>query len=146
MQCYVGYVRQVHKSKSETGDKDCVYETELLGPIAHSVYDQAFFKSLDTQLNKVNDFYKRKEQEFVRRGCILDKQICALAGVKKLLDQGCIRQDEDGASGRESELGRCNQTGYMFSTDIHSVYDSDHSHVFGVAHISSCCLLRYIVF
>ncbi|KAG0554364.1 hypothetical protein M758_12G087500 [Ceratodon purpureus] len=96
---------QVHNRKSETGDEDYVYETELLGPIAHSVHDQAFFKSLDAQLNKVNDFYRRKEQEFLQRGSILDKQICALAAVKKLLEQGRVRQDEDGASGRQSEAG-----------------------------------------
>jgi hypothetical protein len=96
--------QQVHNRKSENGDDD-VYETELLGPIAHSVCDQDFFKSLDEQLNKVNDFYKRKEKEFVQRGAILDKQICALTGVKKLLEQGRIRQDEYGASGRQSEIG-----------------------------------------
>lgn len=95
---------EVHNRKSENGDDD-VYETELLGPIAHSVCDQDFFKSLDEQLNKVNDFYKRKEKEFVQRGAILDKQICALTGVKKLLEQGRIRQDEYGASGRQSEIG-----------------------------------------
>ena len=69
---------------------------------------QAFFENLDAQLNKVNDFYKRKEEEFVQRGSILDKQICALTGVKKLLEQGRIRQDEYGASGRHSELGTFN--------------------------------------
>ncbi|XP_024383229.1 phosphate transporter PHO1-3 [Physcomitrium patens] len=95
---------QVHGRKPEIGDY-YVYETELLGPIAHSEYDQAFFKSLDAQLNKVNEFYKRKEDEFIQRGAILDKQICALTGVKKLLEQGRIRQDGYGTSGRQSELG-----------------------------------------
>lgn len=95
---------QVRNRKSETGD-DYVYETELLGPIAHSPYDQAFFECLDAQLNKVNGFYKQKEEEFVQRGSILDKQICALNGVKKLLEQGRIRQYEYGASGTQSELG-----------------------------------------
>lgn len=33
---------QVHDRKSDGGDH-YVYETELLGPIAHSVYDQIFF-------------------------------------------------------------------------------------------------------
>ncbi|XP_024357946.1 phosphate transporter PHO1 [Physcomitrium patens] len=95
---------QVHDRKSDGGDH-YVYETELLGPIAHSVYDQIFFKCLDAQLNKVNNFYELKENEFLQRAAILDKQICALSGVKKLLEQGRIRQYEDGASGRQSELG-----------------------------------------
>lgn len=76
-----------------------------MGPIAHSVCDQDFFKNLDEQLNKVNDFYKRKEEEFIQRGAILDKQMCALTGVKNLLEQGRLRQDEYGASGRQSEIG-----------------------------------------
>lgn len=100
---------QVHNKKSEDGD-DFVYETELLGPIARSTYDQAFFENLDAQLNKVNNFYRRKEEEFVQRGAILDKQICALTGVKKLLEQGRTRQDEYGASARHSELGTFNHT------------------------------------
>ena len=82
-----------------------MYETKLLGPIANSECDQDFFRNVDEQLNKVNEFYKRKEEEFVQRGAILDKQICALTAVKKLLEQGRIRQDEYGTSGRHSEIG-----------------------------------------
>lgn len=111
----------MHGRKPEIGDY-YVYETELLGPIAHSEYDQAFFKSLDAQLNKVNEFYKRKEDEFIQRGAILDKQICALTGVKKLLEQGRIRQDGYGTSGRQSELGRCSHILTMMDLSKISYY------------------------
>lgn len=98
----------MHNKKSETGD-DQIFETELLGPIAHSMNDQLFFASLDSQLNKVNKFYKQKEEEFMQRVALLDKQMCALTGVKKLLEQVRIRSCavlEDGnASERRSELG-----------------------------------------
>lgn len=100
---------QVHNRKAEIGD-DLIYETELLGPIAQSVYDQNFFRNLDTQLNKVSEFYKTKEQEFVQRGILLDKQICALTGVKKLLEQDRLKsltvQVEDSTMRSGGALGK----------------------------------------
>lgn len=123
------FVLQVHDRKSDGGDH-YVYETELLGPIAHSVYDQIFFKCLDAQLNKVNNFYELKENEFLQRAAILDKQICALSGVKKLLEQGRIRQYEDGASGRQSELGKCGiiLIFYKCARAMHVLFDLKETH------------------
>ncbi|CAM6035388.1 unnamed protein product [Sphagnum compactum] len=77
---------QVHCRKSDMGD-ELVYETELFGQIAQSDYDRRFFASLDSQFNKVNEFYRNKEEEFVQYEMLLEKQIFALTGVKKLLKQ-----------------------------------------------------------
>jgi hypothetical protein len=64
------------------------YETELLEPLA-AADDAAtagaareFFARLDAQLNKVNQFYRGKEEEFLERGRSLRKQMDILAGLK----------------------------------------------------------------
>ena len=59
------------------------YETELLEPTPLADADAAaareFFARLDAQLNKVNQFYKSKEQEFLERGRSLRRQMDILA-------------------------------------------------------------------
>lgn len=79
-------VVQVHRkltgSASRGGD---VYETELLDEqFAGDDTDAAaeFFARLDAQLNKVNQFYKCKEKEFLERGESLRKQMGILADLK----------------------------------------------------------------
>jgi len=62
-----------------------VYHTELLAPVAPAAYLKRLFSSLDAELNKVNTFYKTKEEEFLQRGLLLDKQMFALIEVKNLL-------------------------------------------------------------
>ena len=44
-----------------------------------------FFWKLDEELNKVNQFYKSKEREFVERGEILNKQLQILLDLKQIL-------------------------------------------------------------
>lgn len=44
-----------------------------------------FFARLDEELNKVNQFHKSKETEFVGRGEILKKQLEILAELKQIL-------------------------------------------------------------
>ena len=65
-----------------------MYETELLETIADDT-DAAkeFFMCLDTQLNKVNQFYKTKEKEFLERGECLKKQMEILIEVKDAFNQ-----------------------------------------------------------
>jgi xenotropic and polytropic retrovirus receptor 1 len=57
-------------SASRGGD---VYETDAAAE---------FFARLDAQLNKVNQFYKCKEKEFLERGKSLRKQMDILAELK----------------------------------------------------------------
>eukprot|EP01018_Ginkgo_biloba_P001812 Gb_39831 [translate_table: standard] len=64
---------QVHRvSDSVAGD---IYETEILQPFAEADADKVFFAELDAQLNKVNQFYGIKEQEFLERGETLKMQM-----------------------------------------------------------------------
>lgn len=61
------------------------YETEVVGPLAGGEGDAAvreFFARLDAQLNKVNQFYRGKEKEFLERGQSLRKQMEILADLK----------------------------------------------------------------
>lgn len=44
-----------------------------------------FFARLDEELNKVNQFHKPKETEFLERGEILKKQLETLAELKQIL-------------------------------------------------------------
>jgi hypothetical protein len=46
-----------------------------------------FFESLDGELNKVNQFYKNKESEFLERGEILNKQLETLQDLKLVLNE-----------------------------------------------------------
>ncbi|XP_010470858.1 PREDICTED: phosphate transporter PHO1 homolog 1-like [Camelina sativa] len=79
---------QVHKKLASSGSNNDVYETELLEKIADDT-DAAkeFFACLDTQLNKVNQFYKTKEKEFLERGECLKKQMEILIELKEAFKQ-----------------------------------------------------------
>ncbi|KAH9535736.1 hypothetical protein CY35_17G068900 [Sphagnum magellanicum] len=77
-------VIKVHCQQPENTDLP-VYHTELLAPVAPAAYLKRFFSRLDAELNKVNTFYKTKEEEFLQRGLLLDKQMFALIEVKNLL-------------------------------------------------------------
>ena len=62
-----------------------MYETELLEQFADTDAAKEFFILLDLQLNKVNQFYKAKEVEFLERGDSLKKQMQILVELKTLL-------------------------------------------------------------
>jgi hypothetical protein len=67
------------------GDGDDEYETEVLEPPladADAAAAREFFARLDAQLNKVNQFYKGKEQEFLERGRSLRRQMDILADLR----------------------------------------------------------------
>ncbi|KAH9320185.1 hypothetical protein KI387_021954 [Taxus chinensis] len=61
-----------------------VYETELvqLFEEVDSEAAKAFFASLDGQLNQVNQFYRRKEAEFIQRGETLKEQMKILVSIR----------------------------------------------------------------
>ncbi|KFK41299.1 hypothetical protein AALP_AA2G112300 [Arabis alpina] len=79
---------QVHRKLASSGSNSDVYETELLEKIADDT-DAAkeFFVCLDAQLNKVNQFYKTKEKEFLERGECLKKQMEILIELKDAFKQ-----------------------------------------------------------
>lgn len=78
-----------------------VYVTEVIT----SQFDQkdaaqVFFSMLDTQLNKVNQFYKSKEKEFVERGDALKEQLGILKELKAALKE---QKEKQSSHGGESE-------------------------------------------
>ncbi|XP_068643464.1 phosphate transporter PHO1 homolog 1-like [Aristolochia californica] len=80
-------VIQVHKKLASSASKGDVYETELLDQFADTDAARDFFSRLDLQLNKVNQFYKNKEKEFIERGESLKKQMEILLELKVALKQ-----------------------------------------------------------
>ena len=78
---------KVHKKLASSASKGDLYETELLDQFADTDSAKEFFTRLDLQLNKVNQFYKGKEKEFVERGECLRKQMGILTELKYALQQ-----------------------------------------------------------
>ncbi|KAM3705750.1 hypothetical protein ACJW30_03G105200 [Castanea mollissima] len=88
---------QVHKKLASSASKGDMYETELLEQFADTDATKEFFACLDHQLNKVNQFFKTKEAEFMERGESLKKQMEILIEVKtafkKQRGKGAIAQE-----------------------------------------------------
>ncbi|KAF8407882.1 hypothetical protein HHK36_007020 [Tetracentron sinense] len=80
-------VIQVHTKLASSASKGDLYETELLEQFADTDAAKDFFALLDLQLNKVNQFYKDKEKEFMERGESLKKQMEILIELKTALKQ-----------------------------------------------------------
>ncbi|XP_065880184.1 phosphate transporter PHO1 homolog 1 [Euphorbia lathyris] len=78
---------QVHKKLASSASKGDMYETELLEQFQDSDAVKEFFACLDQQLNKVNQFYKNKEKEFMERGDSLKKQMDILIDLKTAFNQ-----------------------------------------------------------
>ncbi|XP_010936777.1 phosphate transporter PHO1-3 [Elaeis guineensis] len=92
-------VIQVHKKLTSSASRGVLYETELLDQFADTDAAREFFTRLDHQLNKVNQFYKGKEKEFVERGESLNTQIGILLELKAALK----RRRERGTLGNDSK-------------------------------------------
>ena len=97
------YMLQVHRRKlagsASSGGGGDEYETELLEPPladADAAAAREFFARLDAQLNKVNQFYKGKEQGFLERGRSLRRQMDILADLR------AAREDPSAASASAS--------------------------------------------
>ncbi|KAM0985517.1 hypothetical protein ACFX13_013001 [Malus domestica] len=77
---------QVKSKIMEDGDEEEIYETELAQLFSSEDEVRVFFEALDEELNKVNQFYKTKESEFLERGNILNKQLQILLDLKQILN------------------------------------------------------------
>ncbi|KAI7726292.1 hypothetical protein M8C21_014348 [Ambrosia artemisiifolia] len=75
----------VHSKVEWTASKGVLYQTELLEQSDHTEAASAFFALLDLQLNKVNEFYIKKEKAFLERGECLEKQLHILVELKTAL-------------------------------------------------------------
>lgn len=80
---------QVHKKLASSASKGDLYETELLEQLVDTEAAKEFFEFLDLQLNKVNQFYRTKEKEFMERGESLKKQMEILIELKSELKKQC---------------------------------------------------------
>lgn len=76
---------QVHSKLASTASSRILYETELLEQFDHTEAASEFFTLLDHQLNKVNEFYRKKEKEFLDRGECLEKQLHILVELRTAL-------------------------------------------------------------
>lgn len=83
-----------------------MYETELLDQFADTDAAKEFFARLDLQLNKVNQFYKGKEKEFLERGECLRKQVDILIELKAALKQ----QQGPGSTSKDDPSISCSIT------------------------------------
>ncbi|KDP29335.1 hypothetical protein JCGZ_18256 [Jatropha curcas] len=90
---------QVHTKLASSASKGDMYETELLEQFEDADAAKEFFACLDLQLNKVNQFYKSKEKEFLERGDSLKKQMNILIELKTAFKQ----QHENGTSAQDSK-------------------------------------------
>ncbi|XP_026401036.1 phosphate transporter PHO1-like [Papaver somniferum] len=75
------------RNKNGEGDEESVYQTELLHLFSEEDEVKEFFERLDEELNKVNQFYKIKEKEFLERGEALNKQLETLLDLKQILSE-----------------------------------------------------------
>ncbi|XP_010265338.1 PREDICTED: phosphate transporter PHO1 homolog 1-like [Nelumbo nucifera] len=82
---------QVHTKLASSASKGDMYETELLEKFADTDAAKEFFARLDLQLNKVNQFYRTKEKEFMERGESLKKQMEILIELKAALKQQRVK-------------------------------------------------------
>ncbi|XWS08761.1 hypothetical protein CRYUN_Cryun40dG0028600 [Craigia yunnanensis] len=73
------------KSMEDGSDEEVLYQTELVQLFSEEDEMRIFFERLDEELNKVNQFYKTKESEFLERGEILNKQHQILLDLKQIL-------------------------------------------------------------
>ncbi|KAH0903838.1 hypothetical protein HID58_043341 [Brassica napus] len=112
---------QVRRRKSsEDGDGvEEIYQTELVQLFSEEDEVKVFFAKLDEELNKVNQFHKSKETEFVGRGEILKKQLDILAELKQILSDrkkrslsGSNSQRSFSSSARNSDFS-AGQSSYL---------------------------------
>ncbi|CAL0318130.1 unnamed protein product [Lupinus luteus] len=73
---------QVHRKLASSTIKGDIYETELLEQFSDNDATKEFFACLDQQVNKVNKFYRTKEEEYMERGISLKKQMEILLELK----------------------------------------------------------------
>ncbi|XP_071698006.1 phosphate transporter PHO1-like [Rutidosis leptorrhynchoides] len=78
-------VKRTMPEQGELGEEDD--ETELVDHNSYSEEEEVklFFEKLDEELDKVNEFYKNKEREFLERGDMLNKQLQILLDLQQLV-------------------------------------------------------------
>ncbi|XP_051148272.1 phosphate transporter PHO1 homolog 1 isoform X2 [Andrographis paniculata] len=119
---------QVHRKLAGSSSKTDFYETELLEQFADSDGAVEFFACLDRQLNKVNQFYKTKEKEFLERGESLDKQMQILTELKMALQKKCEKGSSSSSSKDEESISgtiSCEQEQEQEQENLVEEYNKD---------------------
>eukprot|EP00250_Pteridium_aquilinum_P016536 c23147_g2_i1 orf=256-2580(+) len=119
---------KVHVRKPHEGDDDEFYETELL--VAHHSHeeiqnDKVFFARLDGQLNKVNKFYREKEQEFYEKAEEIKEQLDKLVTMRKMLKEQQEISVPESSSGQDSDSNR--PDGVTVDIELSSIAEQDGS-------------------
>ncbi|CAK7326484.1 unnamed protein product [Dovyalis caffra] len=97
----------VHKKLASSASKGDMYETELLEQFEDGDAAKEFFSCLDLQLNKVNQFFKTKEKEFLDRGDCLKKQMEILVELKAAFKQKRDKAANSAQDSTEDESINC---------------------------------------
>ncbi|XP_061350434.1 phosphate transporter PHO1-like [Gastrolobium bilobum] len=90
------------KRKTMGDSEEELYETELSQLFSEEDEVHVFFAKLDEELNKVNQFYKKQEIEFLDRGETLIKQLQILLDLKQLFGN---RRRKNPPSSKASNYG-----------------------------------------
>ncbi|XP_043706189.1 phosphate transporter PHO1-like [Telopea speciosissima] len=102
-------ILQVTSINRGEGDEENIYQTELAQLFSEEDEVKEFFWRLDEELNKVNQFYKTKEREFMERGEILNKQLQILLDLKQVLNdhhRRNLQSKSDSGTPTRSSSGR----------------------------------------
>jgi ATP-dependent protease HslVU (ClpYQ) peptidase subunit len=107
----VASAMQVHRKLASSGNGGAVvgevYETVVLDSAGFAGTEaeaaSAFFQRLDEQLNKVNQFYERKEREFLERGESLRRQLQILVELKAAVTEARQRGGLSAAGSADPE-------------------------------------------
>ncbi|KAK4764864.1 hypothetical protein SAY86_025954 [Trapa natans] len=110
---------QVHRKLASSESSGDMYETELLEQFEDFDAAKEFFTRLDHQLNKVNQFYRTKESEFLERGELLKRQMQILSELEAVLKQ---QNGNERGGGSSQEYGKDDASiSCTISTDEDSV-------------------------
>ncbi|KAK9072419.1 hypothetical protein SSX86_008853 [Deinandra increscens subsp. villosa] len=99
-------------------------ETELVGHLYSEEEEvKEFFEKLDEELDKVNQFYRNKESEFLERGDMLKKQLQILLDLQQIVH--CRRQQ------RSNSFNSTTSSGFLRSYSSGRNSDSESASEFG---------------
>ncbi|CAN1760270.1 Phosphate transporter PHO1 [Linum perenne] len=115
---------QVRRKIMDGCDQE-VYQTELVQLFSEEDEMKAFFGRLDEELNKVNQFYKAKEKEFMQRGEILNKQLEILVDLKRILTDRRRQLKSSNSIGRSSWSASSPRTSDFSGGDTMSTEQSE---------------------
>ncbi|MCO5596524.1 hypothetical protein L7F22_050589 [Adiantum nelumboides] len=99
-----------------------LYETQLQIDDSHGelANEKVFFARLDGQLNKVNLFYKKKEQEFYEKAKKIEEQLEKLIAMQKLL-----KEQENSGSSSNKASDNSTPNSVMVNVELGSILEND---------------------